>query len=114
MNRRRLLAQGLALGVAALAAGAGAQAMPRKPVTLVVPFAPGGNLDVVARALAPALEQALGRNVIVDNRPGAGGVLGASAVARAQADGSTLLVNTPNAIVVLPRMTHTHVSLAGL
>ncbi|MGO4812996.1 Bug family tripartite tricarboxylate transporter substrate binding protein [Cupriavidus sp. 2MCAB6] len=113
MNRRHMLAQVLALGVASWVAAARAQAMPNKPVTLVVPFAPGGNLDVVARALAPALEQALGRNVIVDNRPGAGGVLGASAVSRAEADGSMLLVTTPNAIVVLPRMTRTAFSLAS-
>ncbi|WP_454725765.1 MULTISPECIES: tripartite tricarboxylate transporter substrate binding protein [Cupriavidus] len=113
MNRRRMLVQALALAAAPWVAAARAQAMPNKPVTLVVPFAPGGNLDVVARALAPALEQSLGRNVIVDNRPGAGGVLGASAVSRAEADGTTLLVTTPNAIVVLPRMTRTAFSLAS-
>lgn len=114
MNRRRMLAQMLAIGAAPMMmTTARAQALPNKPVTLIVPFAPGGNLDVVARAVAPALEQQLGRNVIVDNRPGAGGVIGASAVARAEADGSMLLVTTPNAIVVLPRMTKANYKLAS-
>ncbi|WP_223851638.1 Bug family tripartite tricarboxylate transporter substrate binding protein [Cupriavidus pauculus] len=114
MNRRRMLAQMLAIGAAPMMmTTARAQALPNKPVTLIVPFAPGGNLDVVARAVAPALEQQLGRNVIVDNRPGAGGVIGASAVARAEADGSMLLVTTPNAIVVLPRMTKTNYKLVS-
>ncbi|TWG87241.1 tripartite-type tricarboxylate transporter receptor subunit TctC [Cupriavidus gilardii J11] len=118
MNRRRMLARMVAIGAAIGAApmlmvGARAQGLPNKPVTLVVPFAPGGNLDVVARAIAPALEQALGQNVIVDNRPGAGGVIGATLVSRAEPDGSTLLVTTPNAIVVLPRMTRTNFSLAS-
>ncbi|MGO4304480.1 Bug family tripartite tricarboxylate transporter substrate binding protein [Cupriavidus sp. RAF12] len=113
INRRRMLAQMLALGVAPHALLAQAQGLPNKPVTLVVPFAPGGNLDVVARAIAPALEQTLGRNVIVDNRPGAGGVIGATAVSRAEPDGSTLLVTTPNAIVVLPKMTRTSFKLAS-
>ncbi|MCT9124802.1 Bug family tripartite tricarboxylate transporter substrate binding protein [Cupriavidus gilardii] len=114
MNRRRLLAQMLALGAAPMVMRAArAQSLPNKPVTLVVPFAPGGNLDVVARAIAPALEQGLGRNVIVDNRPGAGGVIGATLVSRAEPDGSTLLVTTPNAIVVLPRMTKTSFKLAS-
>lgn len=113
MNRRTLLAQMLALGAAPYVMGARAQSLSNKPVTLIVPFAPGGNLDVVARAIAPALEQNLGRNVIVDNRPGAGGVIGASAVARAEPDGSTLLVTTPNAVVVLPKMTRTNFKLAS-
>lgn len=113
MNRRRMLAQILALGAAPYVLSTRAQAASGKPVTLVVPFAPGGNLDVVARAIAPALEQNLGRNVIVDNRPGAGGVIGASAVARAEPDGSTLLVTTPNAVVVLPKMTRVNFKLAS-
>ena len=113
MNRRTMLAQILALGAAPYVLSARAQPLSNKPVTLIVPFAPGGNLDVVARAIAPALEQNLGRNVIVDNRPGAGGVIGASAVARAEPDGSTLLVTTPNAVVVLPKMTRTNFKLAS-
>ncbi len=83
-----------------------------KNITLVVPFAPGGNLDLVARAVAPAFEKALGQTVIVDNRAGAGGAIGAAYVARSEPDGTTLLVTTPNAIVVLPRMTKTQYRLA--
>ncbi len=88
-----------------------AQPFPQKPVTLVVPFAPGGNLDVVARTVGPALGQVLGQSVIVDNRAGAGGAIGASHVARAQPDGHTLLVSTPNALVVLPLMAKTTYTL---
>lgn len=107
MNRRNWMTQALGLAMAPWATAALAQKFPVKPLTLVVPFAPGGNLDVVARTLAPALERALGQPVIVENRAGAGGALGAASVARAEADGHTLLVTTPNAIVVLPQMTRT-------
>lgn len=105
MNRRSWMTRAIGLALAAWATAVSAQKFPLKPLTLVVPFAPGGNLDVVARTLAPALERALGQPVIVENRAGAGGALGASYVARAEADGHTLLVTTPNAIVVLPQMT---------
>ncbi|MFS2050273.1 tripartite tricarboxylate transporter substrate-binding protein, partial [Variovorax sp. CT11-76] len=81
--KRRLFPAVVALLAAAMAVPAFAQKFPQKPVTLVVPFAPGGNLDVVARTLAPALGQILGQSVIVDNRAGAGGAIGASYVARA-------------------------------
>jgi tripartite-type tricarboxylate transporter receptor subunit TctC len=88
-------------------ASASAQKFPTKPITLIVPFAPGGNLDIVARTLAPALEKALGQPVVVENKAGAGGSLGASFVARAEPDGHTLLVTTPNAMVVLPLISKT-------
>jgi tripartite-type tricarboxylate transporter receptor subunit TctC len=102
MQRRQLLSGAAALAAASLALPARAQKFPTKPITLVVPFAPGGNLDVVARTLAQSLQAVLGQTVIVDNRAGAGGAIGASYVARAPADGHTLLVSTPNALVVLP------------
>ena len=120
MIRRQLLGRTAALAVAgACAAMAPASAalaadrFPARPVTLVVPFAPGGNLDVVARAIAPALEKAIGQTVIVDNRAGAGGAIGASYVARAEPDGHTLLVTTPNAVGILPQMTKTSYRLAS-
>ena len=123
MIRRELLGRGralaVALGCAAVAiAGLPAPAsaadrFPARPITLVVPFAPGGNLDVVARTIAPALEKALGQSVIVDNRAGAGGAIGASFVARGEPDGHLLLVTTPNAVGVLPQMTKTTYRLAS-
>lgn len=112
MKRRFLSAALIFLAAGAFTVPALAQKFPQKPVTLVVPFAPGGNLDVVARTLAPALGQILGQSVIVDNRAGAGGAIGASYVARAQPDGYTLLVSTPNALVVLPQMTKTTYKLS--
>ncbi|MBL8337787.1 MAG: tripartite tricarboxylate transporter substrate binding protein, partial [Rhodoferax sp.] len=60
-----------------------AQAWPTKPVTLVVPFPPGGGNDLVARQIAPGLQQLLGQSVVVDNKPGAGGTLGVAYVTKA-------------------------------
>ncbi len=117
MHRRSLLTRAVLLAWAATAGIAApafaADPFPSKPVTLVVPFAPGGNLDVVARTVAPALERALGQPVIVDNRAGAGGAIGAGYVARGDADGHLLLVTTPNAVAVLPRMAKTPYQLSS-
>jgi tripartite-type tricarboxylate transporter receptor subunit TctC len=68
------------------------QEFPSKPVRIVVPFNAGGGLDILARTLAPPMSRALGQNVLVDNRPGAGTVIGTELVARAPADGYTLLL----------------------
>lgn len=72
-----------------------AQAWPTRPITMVVPFPAGGNADVVARLVAAELSEKLGQQVVVENRAGAGGNVGAAAVARAEPDGYTLLFATP-------------------
>lgn len=80
-------------------------AYPDRPIDMIVPFAPGGNLDITARAIAPVLAKALHTKITVENKPGAGGVIGAGLVARSRPDGYTILVTTPNAIAVAPYMT---------
>ena len=108
IQRRRLLSLGAAGVVAGtLGSRAWAQGFPNKPVTLVVPFAPGGNTDIVARTLGVALGKALGQPVIVDNRAGAGGSIGAMQVARAAPDGYTILLCGAGVIVTVPEMVKT-------
>jgi tripartite-type tricarboxylate transporter receptor subunit TctC len=104
MNRRDVLKLGVAFGGLTLGHAVLAQQYPQKPINLIVPFAPGGNLDTVARIIAPSLSRILGQPVMVQNRPGAGGVIGVAEAARADADGYTLLVSTPNAVSVVPQM----------
>src|SRR5436305_13524568 len=70
---------------------AGAEPYPVKPIRLVVPFPPGGSLDVVARAIGQKLTEAWGQPVVIDNRPGAGGNIGADLVAKSAPDGYTIL-----------------------
>ena len=94
---------GLVLAAALLPAGhAVGQPYPAKPVRLVVPFAPGGGTDVLARALAQHLAKGLGASVVVENRPGAGGTIGSEAVAKAAADGYTLLMATNATLALAP------------
>jgi tripartite-type tricarboxylate transporter receptor subunit TctC len=77
-----------------LVGAAQAQQFPSRPVRLISPFSAGGNSDIVGRLLAPRLSERLGQNVIVENRPGAGGTIGTAYVARATPDGHTMLVLT--------------------
>ncbi|MEO7152121.1 MAG: tripartite tricarboxylate transporter substrate-binding protein, partial [Burkholderiaceae bacterium] len=93
-RRRGLAALSLSgLGaVFALAPSAAAAAYPDKPIKLIVPYPPGGATDVIGRIVAQRLGEALGQQVVVDNRAGAGGNIGAEAVAKAPADGYTLLM----------------------
>ena len=95
MSRRQVLRAALAAAsLAALAPAAFAQAWPARPVTIVVPFAAGGSSDATARMLAARLRDRLGQSVVVDNKPGAGGNVGADHVAKAAPDGYTLLLAT--------------------
>lgn len=79
-----------------------AQAYPQRPVTLVVPFPPGGSTSVMARIIAEAMSVGLGQQVIVDNRPGAGGTIAAKAFTRAAPDGYTLLLGYSGTIAIGP------------
>ncbi len=79
-----------------IAGGAGAQEFPSRNVRLVVPFPPSGAVDIIARTLAQPLGRALGQNVVVENRPGGNTVIGAELVARAPADGHTVLLMAPS------------------
>lgn len=79
-----------------------AQDFPNRPVHLVVPWPPSGNVDITARTIAPALSEALGQPVIVENRSGAGGTIGTGAVVKAAPDGYTLLVGSSGPIVASP------------
>ena len=91
MSRRPMLAAALALTAGLVHA----QAYPSKPIKLVVPFPPGGNVDLSARIIAPELSKQLGQAVVVENKAGAGGTVGLDAVAKAPADGHTLGIASP-------------------
>ena len=82
----------LGTGAAILAGRASAQTFPSRQIRIVVPYSPGGGADTTARLLAPKLQEALGESVVIDNRPGAGGIIGDDAVAKAAPDGHTLLI----------------------
>ncbi|MET1115177.1 MAG: tripartite tricarboxylate transporter substrate binding protein [Comamonas sp.] len=99
LPRRTLLAQAAALSVVAvLSSPAQAQDWPTRPIRLVVPFAAGGANDLMARAAAEGASKVLGQPVMIDNRPGAGGTVGADIVAKAAPDGYTLLVSAAGVI----------------
>jgi len=84
-----------------------AEAWPSKPVKIIVPFGAGGNTDIVARIIAQPLSDVFGQQFVIDNRPGAAGALGADAVARAPADGYTLLMASLPQLAIVPAMSKT-------
>jgi tripartite-type tricarboxylate transporter receptor subunit TctC len=88
----------------AVAQPVSAQGYPSKPMRVIVPYAPGGATDLIARLVGQKLTERLGQPVIVENRPGAGGVIGAEAGAKAPADGHTVLLAVPAEMVVLPHL----------
>ena len=85
-----------------ICAGASAQTFPQRPVRIVIGFPPGGGIDTVARFLAPKMSESLGQPVVVDNRPGGGGVLGTEVVAKSAPDGHTLFFGTMGNLAVNP------------
>src|SRR5262245_53358238 len=89
-SRRQLLAIGLGIAGVGAAGRSWAQSYPSKPIRFLVPFPGGGSTDAVARAMQPALERILGQPVVVENRAGAGGMLGVDAIAKAAPDGYTI------------------------
>ena len=94
----------VALGALGALASTSALAWPTKPITLVVPFPPGGSTDMIARTLSSKLPEKLGGTVIVENKPGATGTIGAAQVARSAADGHTLLVASLGPFVIAPHL----------
>jgi tripartite-type tricarboxylate transporter receptor subunit TctC len=100
---RSILLRLMGLGVSlAFAAGTGAQSYPTKPVRMVVGFPPGGATDLVARAIQPRMSAALGRQVVIDNRAGANGIISGELVARAEPDGYTILFGHIGILVISP------------
>ena len=102
MNFTRRFALGLGLAATLATPAAFAQAFPNKPLKLVVNFPPGGAADVIGRALAQQLGDQLKQQVVVENRPGANGNIGADAVAKSPPDGHTLLMSSGGAMTVNP------------
>jgi tripartite-type tricarboxylate transporter receptor subunit TctC len=105
LTKRVLLCGLLAAGVVATAAGPiSAQTYPTKPIKMIVPFPPGGPIDVMGRLVADQMTKALGQNVIIENRPGAGATIGSRAVASAAPDGYTLLFGSSGSLAVTPAL----------
>jgi tripartite-type tricarboxylate transporter receptor subunit TctC len=93
MQRHHFIRLAVAGALLSLGTAAWAQAYPSKPVTVIIPFPPGGTLDVVGRMLAQKLGEQMGQTFVIENRPGGAGTIGATAVTKAPADGYTLLFN---------------------
>ena len=104
MKRNLHLAQMVLLIASCIAAGsASAQGYPSKPIRLIVPYAPGGGTDILARSLGQKLGESMGQRIVIDNRPGANGIIGTDLVAKAPPDGYTILITT-NALTVNPSL----------
>lgn len=106
LNRRSFVAATLAVAATPATAQTSGQAAPwpSKPIKLVVPYAPGGTTDVVARMVAEYLGQRLGQNIIVDNKPGKGAMVGTAIVAKAAPDGYTLLMSVISGLSISPTL----------
>src|SRR5437867_11348026 len=95
---------GACVAATAFALGLHAQTYPSRPIRLVVPFPPGGSSDSVARVVVQKFSEGLGQPVVIENRPGVGGLLGSEAVAKAAPDGYTLLLGSVSALAVAPHL----------
>jgi tripartite-type tricarboxylate transporter receptor subunit TctC len=103
ISRRRMVAALAACTLAATSAPIAAEDFPNRPITFVVPFPPGGGIDVVLRAMAPKLQERLGKPVLVENRAGGGGNIAAAAVAKSPADGHMLFA-APSTLAANPKL----------
>ncbi|VTU41276.1 Argininosuccinate lyase [Variovorax sp. PBS-H4] len=106
------------LGALAVLGATGAQSAgpewPAQPLTILVPYSAGGNVDTLARWIAPELSRRLGQPVVIENLPGAGGIIGTAKVVRAKPDGYTLLMSVESAVVIAKMVTPSTVSYDGL
>ena len=100
----RILKSAISLGCLLFCTAVMGQAYPNRAITLVVPFPPGGSTDQMARAIGPKMKDVLGQSVIIDNKPGATGTVGAGFVKRAAPDGYTLLVTSLGPLVIVPHL----------
>jgi tripartite-type tricarboxylate transporter receptor subunit TctC len=101
---KRLIAAGAGCAFVIFSGALPAQGYPAKAIRVVVPYAPGGATDLTARLVGQKMQEAMKQNVLVDNRPGAGGVIGADIVAKAAPDGYTVLIAVPAEIAILPHL----------
>jgi tripartite-type tricarboxylate transporter receptor subunit TctC len=101
-----MIAKWLGAAILALASigSAAAQTYPNRPITLVIPFAPGGSTTIVGRGIADKMSELLGEKVVVDNRPGAGGTVGTKAVAKSEPDGYTLVLGYTGTLAIGPSL----------
>ncbi|MGE0314142.1 MAG: Bug family tripartite tricarboxylate transporter substrate binding protein [Lautropia sp.] len=116
-SRRSIVSRVVGLAAVVALAGAtqaSAQTWPSRPITLIVPYAAGGNVDAVARSVAPALAKRLGQQVLVENVAGAGGIIGTDRAARAAPDGNTLLLSVESTIVIAKLVSPSVVKYDGL
>src|SRR3954462_5567632 len=104
MSIRNQLVFAVIATLAAAIAPAHSQNYPTRPITLVIPFAPGGSTSIVGRGIADKMSELLGEKVVVDNRPGAGGTVGTRAVARSEPDGYTLVLGYTGTLAIGPSL----------
>jgi tripartite-type tricarboxylate transporter receptor subunit TctC len=123
LSNFRLLPSAFCLGLALVCAPVGAQSYPAKPVRIVAPFAPGGTADTLGRIAAAKLTESLGQTFVVENRPGAGGMIGSEIVSKSAPDGYTLVVSGVASHAIAPALSakppfnpvrdFTHIALFG-